>query len=448
MHLMSQMSTLKRIFFEGISTSKRRAYLTREHDDFSDLPPYFTLDLWKCIGWPASMEERLSFFLFSYHFLKSSVFSGKSDIKSRGNHLVQLASFNRSLLKEELNIMKTNIDNKDFVKEINLGNGFISVYRTKELAEMSVKEVKDFGEAAEIITRQDAVQLEPQIDSLPSNNAYFVHRPNDQTANCYAYTLASIKMLSQIGVQYNNNHGAVTNIESVRAPSLEEGTRRFMVSTKHGNTYYDYIILANGIFTPILGNKLSTWVSFACPTYPIKGYSLTLSRSTPMPPTNMNQATATSRHDAFLKKSLSFDNIYCTSISPNSVRLAGFGELVGFPQTENDYQQCEKIPIAVFEKYSRRMFRQNFTFHPDLVSPCYRPMSPDDVPIVGKVSKIKGLFLHTGHGTLGWTLSLATAYCLAQSVCDEINGIEETDKFELHGTNIDKSVLSPDRFVW
>ncbi|MER8887645.1 FAD-dependent oxidoreductase [Mesorhizobium sp. M0816] len=37
-----------------------------------------------------------------------------------------------------------------------------------------------------------------------------------------------------------------------------------------------------------------------------------------------------------------------------------------------------------------------------------RPVTPDSKPIVGG-TRIKGLFLNCGHGSLGWTLSMATA---------------------------------------
>ena len=38
----------------------------------------------------------------------------------------------------------------------------------------------------------------------------------------------------------------------------------------------------------------------------------------------------------------------------------------------------------------------------------FRPMTPDGRPRVG-ATKVPGLFLNTGHGSLGWTLACATA---------------------------------------
>jgi len=61
-----------------------------------------------------------------------------------------------------------------------------------------------------------------------------------------------------------------------------------------------------------------------------------------------------------------------------------------------------------------------------------RPKTPDSVPILGK-SNIDSLYLNTGHGTLGWTMSCGSAQVLA----DIISG--KTPKIDLSG-------LSSDRF--
>jgi D-amino-acid dehydrogenase len=45
----------------------------------------------------------------------------------------------------------------------------------------------------------------------------------------------------------------------------------------------------------------------------------------------------------------------------------------------------------------------------------FRPVTPDSKPIVGK-TKVQGIYLNCGHGSLGWTLSMATAKRLADSI--------------------------------
>ena len=44
-----------------------------------------------------------------------------------------------------------------------------------------------------------------------------------------------------------------------------------------------------------------------------------------------------------------------------------------------------------------------------------RPATPSNVPIIGR-SKLRNLFLNTGHGTLGWTHSCGSGKSIARIV--------------------------------
>ncbi|MCB2039022.1 MAG: FAD-dependent oxidoreductase, partial [Ottowia sp.] len=44
-----------------------------------------------------------------------------------------------------------------------------------------------------------------------------------------------------------------------------------------------------------------------------------------------------------------------------------------------------------------------------------RPMTPDGPPVVGATS-VRGLYLNTGHGTLGWTMACGSGRVLADLV--------------------------------
>jgi D-amino-acid dehydrogenase len=44
-----------------------------------------------------------------------------------------------------------------------------------------------------------------------------------------------------------------------------------------------------------------------------------------------------------------------------------------------------------------------------------RPMTPDGTPLVGATA-VRGLYLATGHGTLGWTMAAGTGRLLADLI--------------------------------
>ena len=102
MHIMSQRSTMKQILNDFIGIRHHTVFNRSPNDDFTDIPPYFGFSAWKCIGLPASWEERMSFMLFIFHFLKTSLFSSEHDVRLRGKYLVQLASSNRFALAKEI----------------------------------------------------------------------------------------------------------------------------------------------------------------------------------------------------------------------------------------------------------------------------------------------------------------------------------------------------------
>ena len=55
-----------------------------------------------------------------------------------------------------------------------------------------------------------------------------------------------------------------------------------------------------------------------------------------------------------------------------------------------------------------------------------RPMTPDGTPIIGP-TRLAGLFLNTGHGTLGWTMSSGSARLIADIVGGRKPEIDATD---------------------
>ena len=44
-----------------------------------------------------------------------------------------------------------------------------------------------------------------------------------------------------------------------------------------------------------------------------------------------------------------------------------------------------------------------------------RPATPNNVPVIGR-TRLKNLYLNTGHGTLGWTLACGSGRALADLV--------------------------------
>jgi D-amino-acid dehydrogenase len=415
-----QAENLPRVF----RRAKQQGAMVVRSDDFEAQPPYFALHLDRCVGPSASPEERWSFVRFMFHFLHSSCFGAAEE---RGKQLCRLAQANRDMFLSEAS-------ERDF----NQTKGFLSIHRDPNSAMEEIMEARANGEEADHMDWEQAMALEPHLRNFPSlKPLYAVHRPNDFTAGCEAFIRQWIAESIVMGVQYRNSK--VHRLESIPAQISNEGKPEsviFRVTTEDGvSLEFDLLILAAGAETPLMAAQLG--VGNYCPTYPLRGYSLTVFAS----------QGSYGQDVQLLRKPFTLDAMYFSSIKRGMVRVAGFGELVGYRR-----ETAEAVPPSlgpsVTARYANVLFPETGVAQEDDVLPCFRPMSPDDLPIVGEVSALPGLFLHTGHGTLGWTTGLTTGDCVAQAVVDKLEGRQE-GSFDLqnNGTRMDRGILSPNRFV-
>jgi glycine/D-amino acid oxidase-like deaminating enzyme len=208
---------------------------------------------------------------------------------------------------------------------------------------------------------------------------------------------------------------------------------------------FDLLILAGGVTTPLMAAQLG--VGQYCPTYPLRGFSFSL-----FAPTHDKTAVETKtnkseeRSGNLSHQPFSVDSMYWTSVSPIMLRTAGFGEFVGY---RDKAESVQSLGPSVLTRYARKIVPEAWNARAEEALPCFRPQSPDDLPLVGEVPSMPDLFLHNGHGTLGWTTGLATGDCVAQAVADRLEGRSSQDGvFTLaDNTQIERKTLSPGRFI-
>jgi glycine/D-amino acid oxidase-like deaminating enzyme len=391
------------------------------------------------VGPSATSLERKSFFLFVRHYLRSTFLDSKA--KERETYLCRLAQANRNLY---LDLVNSRDGTHSTVQPNSIGHsqGFMSVHRTLDEAKQAVTLIQSMGENAELLTWDDATKLEPRIRDLPISPLYAVRRSDDFTSSCGE----CVRQLSHLGSFHYQT--------SVLVESIEYKDKVFRVQARDGTAFeYDVLVLASGVQTPLLAAQLGA--AEYCPTYPLRGFSLTVFASEAEPESANTQKTG---YRNLLLQPFKVDSMYCTSVTPRMARFVGFGELVGFRGN-----QVPSVAPAILARYARAVFPDCVASRSedelrDSVLPCFRALSPDDLPVVGAVSAIPGLFLHTGHGSLGWTLGWATGDLLAEQIHRYLrsgrngnSGDQERAK-ERHvqlsdGTVIDGSMVSPERFL-
>jgi len=161
----------------------------------------------------------------------------------------------------------------------------------------------------------------------------------------------------------------------------------------------DQFVAAAGSFTAPMLRQLGIRLNI----YPMKGYSATL------PVAGWNNAPTMPILDHDLKTGM-------TRLG-DRIRLAGTAEFAGFDLRPNPPRTANLL----------RAFRSLFPDYPGTAEPLLwnglRPMCPDGRPILGR-SPLANLYLNTGHGPLGWTLSCGSARALADLMAGRTPAID------------------------
>ena len=176
---------------------------------------------------------------------------------------------------------------------------------------------------------------------------------------------------------------------------LTNGKRVTGVRTSQGDIDADLVLVALGSYSPFLLRSLELHL----PVYPVKGYSLTA------PITN----------EAGAPVSTVMDETYKVAITRlgNRIRVGGTAEISGFDLT---LRQSRRGPL---EHSARDLFGNGACFSEASFWCGLRPMTPDGPPVIGGTS-IPGLYLNTGHGTLGWTMACGSGQLIADLISGQL----------------------------
>ena len=159
--------------------------------------------------------------------------------------------------------------------------------------------------------------------------------------------------------------------------------------------HYDNVVICAGADSAYVAGLFNESIN----VYPVKGYSITIKDDPKYYPT-------TSLLDDEAK--------IVTSTLGDRFRVAGTAELDGW---NLDIRKDRIDPLL-------RWVHTNF---PDIDTRDYkpwaglRPMTPSMMPIVRR-GVSKGVYLNTGHGHLGWTLSPSTAQMVVQLIDQDNKG--------------------------
>jgi D-amino-acid dehydrogenase len=274
--------------------------------------------------------------------------------------------------------------------------GTLQLFRTEAQLDASAKDVKALaadGIPYEVLDPDGCIRVEPALKHVREKIVGGLLTPKDETGDCFKFSNALAAKAAALGVTFN--YGSI-----IRGLDVEGGCVTGVV-TAHGRLQADAVVVALGSFSPLIVRPHG----IRLPVYPVKGYSLTIPITDP----------------ARAPESTVMDETYKIAITRlgDRIRVGGMAEISGYT---NDLGEPRRLTLqhSVMDLFpggdiSKASFWSGL-----------RPMTPDGTPVIGP-TKIAGLFLNTGHGTLGWTMSSGSARVVADLVSGRKPEIDATD---------------------
>lgn len=247
-----------------------------------------------------------------------------------------------------------------------------------------------FGIEAQVCSRDACLAIEPALAAQSAALAGGLYAPQDESGDACRFSRALAEHVAEQGAQMHwssaierltvGDDGGVTGVE-VRTPAGELRTLQA-----------DACVLCLGSYGP----RLAAALGERLPIYPVKGYSITA------PVLDPARAPSVSLTDESRR-------IVCSRLG-DRLRIAGTAELNGFDTVVRPER------IAGILEWAQSRFPGAIDSGRAEHWAGLRPTTPGNVPLIGR-SRTRGLWLNTGHGTLGWTLACGSAAALAELMC-------------------------------
>ncbi|MFQ2443616.1 D-amino acid dehydrogenase [Aeromonas caviae] len=292
--------------------------------------------------------------------------------------MVRLAEYSRDCMKQLRGELVLDYEGRQL--------GTLQLFRSQAQLDASQRDIavlEEYGVPYQSLNADGCEEVEPALARVRGKVVGGLRLPGDETGDCFRFTQALADEARELGVSFVFNC-TIDEVEIAkgRAVAVRAGEQRFQA---------DAIVCALGSY----GTGFLRPLGIELPVYPVKGYSLTL------PMTDAEGAP----------RSTVLDETYKVAITrfDERIRVGGMAELSGFNLALNS-RRHDTLAMVVRDLFPQGGNLEQASFWTGL-----RPMTPDGTPLVGP-SPIPGLWLNTGHGTLGWTMAAGSGQLLSDLI--------------------------------
>ena len=264
--------------------------------------------------------------------------------------------------------------------------GILYFHRSEEALRRgaaNMRLLEEDGQEIRVIGEDEIIRREPALASSKGRIAGGILCPTDETGDSAKFTRALADIVIRRG-------GRIVTGTTVTGLDRQGDTIR-AVQTDKGDMTADLYVLCMGSESPLLARK----IGLNLPIYPIKGYSLTIPISDP----------------ALSPKLPVLDEHNLVGITPmgDRIRVTATAEFAGYDRAH------KPSDFAFMMRVTQELYPRGIDYAKARMWAGLRPMTPDNLPVLGQRG-IGNLWLNTGHGHIGWTMSHGSARIIADLI--------------------------------
>ncbi|ESW72034.1 FAD-dependent oxidoreductase [Mesorhizobium sp. LSJC280B00] len=254
-----------------------------------------------------------------------------------------------------------------------------SLFKAKGLSELKNR----YGAEQIVLTREQALQREPALALYGHSFVGAIWSPYDEAGD-------SSLFCKNLQVLLERDYGVRFLFGTKIRRIITHANELVAVATQTEDLQCGRAVISLGVWSA----PIARTAGISLPIWPVQGYSLTIPAQASAPVASI---TDTARKTVFCRIG-------------NRLRVAGLADIgpANGKFREDRFRTLLTTAMGIFPKAGDYAGVVNAWTG-------LRPVTPDSKPIVGG-TRIKGLFLNCGHGSLGWTLSMATANKLADTI--------------------------------
>ncbi|QOC22482.1 FAD-dependent oxidoreductase [Wenzhouxiangella sp. AB-CW3] len=277
-------------------------------------------------------------------------------------------------------------------------SGSMQVYFSREILAEAVqfrRELLQGWAPVEAVGVDEAIAREPALAPIRDRLAGAIVFPDHESGDA--------RLFSQLAAETAGARGARLQFgQTIESIETEDGAFRAVV-TDQGRIAADACVLAAGPDSAALARPLG----LRLPIYPVRGYSATFE-------------VEHSEHLPTLPMLDTASRFVTVRLGERKFRIAGLADFAGGKRTIESRRIDSLLAGArrLLPELSEVLRRERAELWAGL-----RPVTPDGVPLIDS-TPVRGLYLNTGHGPMGWTMACGSAQLLAARLTGEPPAIE------------------------